>query len=66
MKANVFNSKMALFEDTVESLAEYLGISRQTLVMKIQGKSEFRQSEISKIIVRYKLTPEEAYEIFHG
>ena len=64
MKANVFNSKMALFEDTIESLSEYLEITRQTLCSKIQGRSEFKRDEIDKIIVRYKLTPEETHEIF--
>lgn len=64
MKTNVFNSKMALFEDTIEELAEYLGISRQTLYSKMQGKSEFKRDEIDKIITRYNLTPEETHEIF--
>ena len=64
MKVNVFNSKMALFSDTFESLSEYLGISRQTLSMKINGKTEFKRDEIDKIIIRYKLTPEETHEIF--
>ena len=64
MKVNVFNSKMALYGDTIESLAEYLEISRQTLSMKIQGKSEFKRDEIDKIISRYHLTPEETHEIF--
>ena len=64
MKVNVFNSKMALFEDNIETLAEYLGITRQTLSSKIEGTSEFKRDEIDKIITRYKLTPEETHEIF--
>ena len=64
MKQNVFNSKMALFEDNIERLAEHLEISRQTLSQKIDGKSEFKRDEIDKIITRYKLTPEETHEIF--
>ena len=64
MKVNVFNSKMALYGDTIESLAEYLEISRQTLSWKIQGKTEFKRDEIDKIITRYELTPEETHEIF--
>jgi plasmid maintenance system antidote protein VapI len=64
LKANVFNSKMALFEDSIDSLAEHLNISRQTLSMKISGKSEFKRDEIDKIIARYNLTPEETHEIF--
>lgn len=64
MKRNVFNSKMALFEDSVESLAEFLNMSRQTLCSKLECKSEFRRDEIDKIITRYKLTPEETHDIF--
>lgn len=64
MKANVFNSKMALFEDSIETLAKHLGISRQTLAQKINGESEFKRNEIDEIITRYKLTPEETHEIF--
>ena len=64
MKLNVFYSKMALFEDSVESLAKFLGISRQTLRSKLDGKSQFKQVEIDKIADRYRLTPEEIHEIF--
>ena len=64
MKQNVFYSKMALFEDTVEELAEHLGITRQTLTQKIIGESEFKRDEMDKIITRYKLTPEDTHEIF--
>lgn len=55
---------MALFEDTVEELAEHLGITRQTLTQKIIGESEFKRDEMDKIITRYKLTPEDTHEIF--
>lgn len=55
---------MALFEDSLEDLAEYLEISRQMLTLKIQGEYQFKQDEINKIIIRYKLTPEETHEIF--
>lgn len=64
MKRNVFYSKMALFEDSIEDLAKYLGITRQTLVGKIEGKFDFKENEIKLIIARYKLTPEETHEIF--
>lgn len=64
MKKNVLFSKMALFSDSIETLAEYLSITRQTLTQKIEGKSQFKQKEIKMIAVRYKLTPEETHEIF--
>lgn len=65
-KSNVFFSKMALFEDSLEALAECLGISRQTLSSKVEGKSEFKRDEIDTIINRYNLTPEETHDMFFG
>lgn len=55
---------MALFEDSIPDLAEYLGISRLALTQKIEGKSQFKEKEIKKIAKRYKLTPDETYAIF--
>lgn len=55
---------MALYEDSLETLAKYLGVTRQTLSQKIDGTAEFKRNEIEKIIVRYELTPEETREIF--
>lgn len=55
---------MALFEDSIDDLADYLKISRQTLMMKIENKSQFKNDEIKKITKRYKLTPDEVYKIF--
>lgn len=55
---------MALFRDSLDALAEYLNISRQALVMKIEEKSQFKINEIKLIVKRYKLTPDEIYEIF--
>lgn len=66
VKRNLFNSKMALFDDNLTTLADHLGISRQTLTSKLDNKSDFTQSEIKKIVVRYDLTPEEMDQIFFG
>lgn len=55
---------MVLFNDTNETLAEALNISRQTMSAKINGKVDFKQSEIKIIVERYKLTPEETEQIF--
>ena len=55
---------MVLFNDTNESLAEALNISRQTLSAKINGKVDFWQSEIKQIVERYTLTSEETEQIF--
>lgn len=61
---NLFRSKIALRGDTQTTLAEYLGISEASLSNKVNGKTEFVQSEISTIASRYDLSPSEVTEIF--
>lgn len=63
-KVNVFYSKMALNEDSIDALADALKIARQTLSNKIEGRSEFKRDEIDVIVDRYHLTPEETHEMF--
>ena len=41
--------------DTVEDLANHLGITRVTLSAKINNKREFKLSEISRICKRYNM-----------
>lgn len=60
----LFKSKMKLYGDTQESLAEHLGIAFTTLNRKIRGGGDFVQSEIKCIALKYELTPEELKEIF--
>ena len=50
--------------EKIEDLAAVLGIHPMTLREKINGKSEFRQSEIDVIARRYNLTPDEAFKVF--
>lgn len=64
MNKNAFKSLMALHGDTRQSLAAALKISKQTVGGKINGHTDFKQSEIRKIIERYNLTPAEVDEIF--
>lgn len=52
------------FGDTQEEVAKYLGITQSTLSWKINGKAEFKQSEIKSLAERYLLSPEEIAEIF--
>ena len=63
---NMFISKMKLFGDTQNSLAEALGISLSRLNAKINETdgAEFTQGEIKKIKIRYHLTAEEVDAIF--
>lgn len=52
------------FGDTQSGLARMLGITESTLSWKINGKSEFKQSEIKVIADRYNLTGEEIKSMF--
>ena len=52
------------FGDTQEEVAKYLGITQSTLSWKINGKAEFKQSEIKSLAKRYLLSSEEIAEIF--
>lgn len=64
VNSKLLRTKMILFGDTNETLAEVLGVSRQTMSGKITGRFEFWQHEIKIIIERYNLTLEEICEIF--
>ena len=56
---------MAFHGDTNKDLAQFLGISEQSVSCKInENGTEFKQGEMSKIKDRYKLSPEEVDEIF--
>ena len=66
MNKNMFISKMKLFGDRQEDLANALGISLSRLNAKINETdgAEFTQSEITAIKFRYHLTAEEVDAIF--
>lgn len=64
VNSKMLRSKMVLFGDTNESLAEALHISKQTISAKITGKIDFWQTEIKEIALRYNLTPDEVDKIF--
>lgn len=64
MNVNLLRSKMVAYGDKVVDLAKELGITRNALYCKLSQIYEFKQSEISIIKKRYKLTNEEVIEIF--
>ena len=65
MSKKLLKIKMLEYGDTMDTLAEFLGISRQSLCNKINERgTEFRQGEIAKIKERYHLTAEEVEAIF--
>lgn len=52
-------------EDTYKSLAEYLGISSQSVSNKVnENGTEFNREEIKKITLRWKLSAERLMVIF--
>lgn len=48
----------------VKTIAEKMGISRQTLYLKMNGKREFKTSEITNLCEILRLTTEEKKHIF--
>lgn len=68
MNVRLLKSKMTLHgeENFPSDLAKLLSVSRQTASAKLNGHSEFTQSEIAKIVSHYNLTDAEIKEIFCG
>lgn len=65
MNANLLRSVMVLHGDTNAKLAEFLGITEQSLSNKINAKgTEFKQGEIAKIKARYNLDNDMVDRIF--
>lgn len=55
---------MKLYGDTVQSLADALGIAISTMSCKINGKVKFSLEDVCTIALRYDLSPVEVAEIF--
>ena len=66
MNAKLLKSIMVLNDDNLLTLSTYLGLSRQTLSLKIDGISDFKLNEVRMIRDKYKLTDSETIEIFFG
>lgn len=66
MNVKLLKSKMILYgdEDFVNSISKLLHITRQTASAKLNGKSEFTQTEIAIISKHYCLNDEEIRKIF--
>lgn len=60
----LLKSKMVLNNDTTIALAKCLGLNRQNVSAKVNGRRDFKQTEIAKIIKRYNLTDNEIRAIF--
>ena len=66
MNTKLLKSIMVLNDDNLMTLATYLGVSRQTLSLKVDGISDFRLNEVRMIRDKYKLSDSETIEIFFG
>ena len=68
MDKRLLKSYMARFGDTGETLAEALGMRRNTLSSKMNEYrgAEFTQTEMKIIKERYSLTAEDIDKIFFG
>ena len=66
MNAPMLKSKMVLCgdEDFVKTIASLLNITRQTASAKLNGESEWTQTEIVIVSKHYGLTDEEVRKIF--
>lgn len=66
MNKQRLQSVMIMNADTQKSLAEAMGISLSRLNAKLntRGGAAFTQGEITFIIERYQLAPEDAMQIF--
>lgn len=65
MKKELLRSIMVLHGDTNKDLADYLGISEQSVSNKInENGTEFKQGEIKRIRIRYNLSSDQIDDIF--
>lgn len=55
---------MSYYDDNFQSLAEFMGISYQSLSKKLNNHVDFKRTEILMIKRRYNLTPEQVDYIF--
>lgn len=65
MNSKLLRSVMVLHGDTNGKLAEFLGITEQSVCNKInENGTEFKKGEIAKIKSRYGLTCDQVDQIF--
>ena len=64
MNKALMKAVIAKNNDTQEALAQALNLPQSAISNRINGKIDFRVSEITRIRKRYKLTPKETVDIF--
>ena len=64
LNKRMLKSIMVANGDTSKDMCEYLHISTASVSLKMNGHSPFSLKEISALVQRYDLTPEQVYAIF--
>jgi len=64
MNTALFKSHMAKHKDNQTTLSKAMGIAQSAISQKINGKVDFKQSEINFIRDRWKLSEKETVDIF--
>ena len=64
MNKALMKAVIAKNNDTQEALAHALNLPQSAVSNRINGKIDFRVSEITRILKRYKLTAKETVDIF--
>lgn len=64
MNLKYLNDKIEEIKIPVTTIAERMGISRQSLYLKMRGEREFKTSEVSKLCEILRLTDQEKTLVF--
>ena len=64
MDLKYLNDKIEEIKIPVTTIAERMGISRQSLYLKMRGEREFKTSEVLKLCEILRLTDEEKTLVF--
>lgn len=64
MNLSYLNDRIALSRVPIVALAEMLGISRQSMYLKMKGEREFKTSEVAKLCEVLRLTDKEKTLVF--
>lgn len=64
MNLNYLNDRITLSRIPIVAIAEQMGISRQSLYLKMKGERDFKTSEVSKLCEILRLTEEERTLVF--
>lgn len=64
MNLSYLNDRITLSRIPITAIADEMGISRQTLYLKMKGEREFKSSEVYKLCEILRLTDEEKTLVF--